>query len=59
MKAIDRFLRYIGYNTTSDDGSGTTPSTETQRELAAVLCDELHAIGISDAAVDENAYVMG
>lgn len=59
MKAAERFLRYIKYNTMSDERSETVPSSESQRSFARVLCDELLAIGVSDASVDENAYVTG
>ena len=58
MRAIDRFLSYIKFDTASSDTSGVTPSTEGQRTLADALCLELIALGVADAKVDENAYVM-
>lgn len=45
-EATERFLRYISINTTSDEGSGTTPSTAAQFDLAEVLAEELQRIGI-------------
>lgn len=57
MKAYERFLNYIKYNTQSSETTGVTPSSETQRTFAEMLCDELKAIGAADARVDGNAYV--
>ena len=58
MRAYERFLNYIKFDTASSDVSGTTPSTEGQRVLADVLCRELIDLGVENARVDENAYVM-
>ena len=58
MRAIDRFLNYIKFDTASSDVSGTTPSTEGQRVLADALCRELIDLGVENAHLDENAYVM-
>ncbi|MBR6807321.1 MAG: peptidase T [Clostridia bacterium] len=57
MKAIERFLSYIKYDTQSDENSGTTPSSEAQRTFAEMLCAELKAIGADNASVDGNGYV--
>jgi tripeptide aminopeptidase len=54
---LDRFLRYVKIDTQSDPNSPTCPSTEKQKNLAKVLVEELLAMGISDAAMDENGYV--
>ncbi|MGB5823951.1 MAG: peptidase T [Proteocatella sp.] len=54
-----RFLRYVQINTKSDSKSETLPSSAIQFDLARVLVDDLKAIGISDANVDANCYVMG
>jgi tripeptide aminopeptidase len=56
--AVDRFLRYVTYDTRSDESSATTPSTPGQLALQRHVVDELHAMGISDASVDEHGYVM-
>ncbi|MDO5553674.1 MAG: peptidase T [Planctomycetia bacterium] len=56
--ALDRFLRYVALDTTSHEESLSTPSTPGQFDLAHLLVDELHALGLTDAAVDSNCYVM-
>ena len=55
----DRFLRYVRFDTTSDDGSESCPSTPKQKLLGQALVDEMRAIGIQDARMDENGYVYG
>lgn len=57
--AVKRFLRYVKYETTSDENSSKCPSTEGQMAFAKVLSDELKSIGLEDVSVDENGYVMG
>jgi tripeptide aminopeptidase len=53
----ERFLRYVTIDTQSDPTSVTFPSTEKQKDLARLLVDELLAIGVSDAHLDEWGYV--
>jgi len=53
----DRFLRYVQIDTQSDPKSDTFPSTMKQKDLGNLLVKELLAIGIQDAAMDENGYV--
>ena len=53
----DRFLRYVVIDTQSDAQSPTQPSTEKQKDLGRRLVEELLAIGISDAHLDEHGYV--
>jgi len=55
---IKRLITYAKMDTQSDENSDTTPSTPGQMELAHYLVDELKSIGLEDAAVDENGYVM-
>ncbi|HSM25569.1 MAG TPA: peptidase T [Anaerolineaceae bacterium] len=55
---IDRFMRYIKIDTESDVNSDTCPSTKKQWDLARLLKDELDALGLEDASLDENGYVM-
>ncbi len=55
---IERFIRYIKVETTSDPKSGLHPSTPSQLEFAKQLAAELIEIGLSDVSVDDNAYVM-
>ncbi len=54
---VDRFVSYAKIHTTSSEESETYPSTAIQRDLALVLVDELKALGMDDAAVDEHCYV--
>jgi tripeptide aminopeptidase len=54
---IDRFLRYVVIDTQSDAKSQTQPSTEKQKNLGRLLVEELLAIGIADAHLDEHGYV--
>ena len=55
--AQERFLRYVQIDTQSDPESPTIPSTEKQKDLSRVLVEELHAMGIADAHLDEHGYV--
>jgi len=55
---LERFLRYISVDTQSDDNSPTTPSTSKQFDLAKMLVKELKELGLKDAEVDENCYIM-
>lgn len=55
--ALERFLRYVKIDTQSDPDSNTFPSTFKQKDLAKVLVEELHAMGIDNAELDEHGYV--
>ncbi len=55
----ERFLRYVKYDTESDEFSETCPSTPNQKVLGKVLVEEMLTMGISDAYMDENGYVYG
>ena len=57
MRAYERLLNYVKVHTTSDPNSGTHPSTLRQFDLAKILVDELKALGLADAHVDEHCYV--
>ena len=57
MDAIDRFLRYVTYDTQSDEHSETSPSTEKQKVLGQALADELGQLGLHKAHMDEHGYV--
>ncbi|HLO89591.1 MAG: peptidase T [Chloroflexota bacterium] len=54
----NRFLRYISLDTQSDENSETCPSTSKQLVMLQMLRDELFAMGLNDASMDENGYVM-
>lgn len=53
----ERFIRYVQIDTQSDPDSPTCPSTEKQKNLGRVLVEELLAMGISDAHLDDHGYV--
>jgi tripeptide aminopeptidase len=53
----DRFLRYVVIDTQSDASSPSQPSTQKQLDLARLLVEELLAVGITDAHLDEHGYV--
>ena len=55
---LERFLRYVQYDTQSDERSPTCPSTAKQLRLLTDLAGELRALGLADAEVDEFGYVM-
>jgi tripeptide aminopeptidase len=54
---LDRFLKYVTYDTQSVDGATTVPSSPGQLTLAKVLGEELKAMGLQDVEVTEHAYV--
>lgn len=59
MKSVvDRFLEYIRYDTQSDENSAQIPSTESQIHFGRILVKELKEIGLKDAKIDKNGYVM-
>ena len=55
---LERFLRYVRFDTRSDESSTTFPSTATQLVFQRQLVDELKALGLPDAGLDANGYVM-
>ena len=55
----ERFLKYVSFDTQSDEFSETCPSTEKQKALGAYLVEEMKAMGIEDARMDEHGYVYG
>ena len=55
---LERFLRYVQIDTRSDERSRTVPTTPGQLVLLRLLVDELRALGVSDASMDEHGYVM-
>ncbi len=57
MKLVDRFLKYVKYETTSDETTEVTPSTPTQMVFARALEQELHEMGMSDISLDDNGYL--
>ncbi|MBN1328339.1 MAG: peptidase T [Candidatus Heimdallarchaeota archaeon] len=58
-EAKKRFLHYVAFDTTSDENTGTFPSTEKQFELGKVLAKELKELGFQNVTLDEFCYVYG
>ena len=58
LTCVDRFLKYVKYDTQSNEESTTFPSDPKQLELSKDLVEELKEIGLTDAHMDENGYVM-
>jgi len=56
-KVVERFLKYVRFNTCSDATSGETPSSAGQLEFAGSLADELKYIGLQEVEVDQFGYV--
>ena len=59
MTALERFLKYITFDTQSEEGSEATPSTEKQRALGWVLARELAEMGLEGACLADNGAVYG
>ena len=55
---VDKFLKYVKYDTQSDEESTSFPSTEKQKKLSADLAKELKKMGLKDAAMDKWGYIM-
>ncbi|MBN8861002.1 MAG: peptidase T [Sphingobacteriales bacterium] len=53
----DRFIKYVQVDTQSDPHSTSFPSTKKQKDLSRILVEELLAMGVTDAALDEHGYV--
>ena len=58
MTITERFFKYVSFCTTSNEESGSTPSTQGQIEFAKYICDELKTIGLIDIELDNNGYIM-
>ena len=59
MLTYERFLKYVSFDTESDGSSKTVPTTMKQKDLGAYLVEEMKALGIADAFMDELGYVYG
>jgi tripeptide aminopeptidase len=55
---VERFLRYVTFDTQSSEGSATYPSTPGQLVLLNHLVAELQALGLADVEIDQHGYVM-
>lgn len=58
MDLTERFLRYVQFDTQSDDETNMTPSTPGQMVFAKALKEELEQMGLSDITLDDNGYLM-
>ena len=58
MTLIDRFLKYVTFDTQSNDQTGVTPSTDGQMTFARALRDELQAMGLEEISLDDNGYLF-
>ncbi len=52
-------MKYVSFDTQSDEHSDTVPSTERQKLLGSALAQEMQAMGLCDVSMDENGYVFG
>ena len=57
MHVSERFLKYVSFDTQSDESSTTVPTTEKQKLLGAALVQELTEIGLHGARMDDYGYV--
>ncbi len=55
---VDRFLKYVSYDTQSDETTGVTPSTPGQMVFAKYLKEELKSLGLTDITLDDNGYLF-
>ena len=58
MTLVDRFLKYVSFDTQSDETTGTTPSTPKQMVFARYLKSELEALGLEEISLDEHGYLF-
>lgn len=58
MNVTDRFLKYVKFDTKSDENTGVTPSTSGQMVFAQYLKKELEGLGLTEITLDDNAYLM-
>ena len=57
MNIVERFLKYVSFDTQSDENSGVTPSTPKQMVFARYLKEELEGLGLEEIELDENGYL--
>ncbi len=58
MTVIERFLKYVSFDTQSDESTGVTPSTPKQMVFAQYLKTELEALGLEEITLDDNGYLF-
>ena len=57
MNLVERFLKYVSFDTQSDENSETTPSSPKQMVFARYLQEELTELGFEDVDLDQNGYL--
>lgn len=57
MDVVSRFLKYVRFDTRSDENSDIFPSADKEKLLAGALAEELRELGLADAHMDEWGYV--
>lgn len=57
-KVVERFLKYVKFDTKSDENSNTVPTTASQLVLAKEIVKELEELGLAEVSLDENGYIM-
>ena len=58
MNVTEPFLRYVKFDTQSDEETNMTPSTPGQMEFASYLKEELERMGLEEVTLDANGYLM-
>lgn len=58
MTLVERFLKYVSFDTQSDEQTGVTPSTSGQMVFAGYLKEELETLALEDITLDENGYLF-
>ncbi len=59
MELKERFLKYVSFDTQSQEDVEAFPSTEKQKVLLSFLADEMRSLGMTDVSMDRYGYVMG
>ena len=59
MELKERFLKYVSFDTQSQEDVEAFPSTEKQKVLLAFLADEMRSLGMTEVSMDQYGYVMG
>lgn len=58
MTLVERFLKYVSFDTQSKEDAGVTPSTPGQMVFAKYLREELESLGLEEITLDENGYLF-
>lgn len=58
MTLVERFLKYVSFDTQSDELTGLTPSTPGQMVFAEYLKEELESLGLEEVTLDGNGYLF-